>query len=133
MCTKIVKPLNTLLSGCSAKRTLDSHNNENGAGGWGDGKKKSFVPWQWDKAQQAAYNVLEEKLSSPFLACAGLTKPYILHTDASTDEKNETVWRVIAFDSSELRKCEGIHPAHNFCALQCKWIKTDTFHKKPVW
>ena len=49
-------------------------------------KKKVYVPWQWVEAQQIAFNTIKEKLSPPpILAFADFSKPFILHTDASTE------------------------------------------------
>ena len=70
---KIAKPLNDLLVGHSTIKDAQ-------------GKKKKVAPWQWGSAQQTAFNILKEKLSSPpVLAYADFSKPFVLHTDASIE------------------------------------------------
>ena len=110
---KIVKPLNTLLIGHSTCNTSDPHSKKKK-------KKKSSVLWQWGPAQQEAFNTLKVKLSSPpMLAYADFKKPFILHTDASTDglgavlyQEQDGLERVIAYASRGLRKSEWNYPAH---------------------
>ena len=52
----------------------------------GKKEEEEIVPCQWDIAQENALQTLKEKLSShPVLAYADFTKPFILHTDASTE------------------------------------------------
>ena len=56
---RIVKPLNDLLIGHPTNKSSD-HNEEKKKE-----KKIDIAPWQWDQAQQLAFDTLREKLSSP--------------------------------------------------------------------
>ncbi|MCG8044577.1 MAG: RNase H-like domain-containing protein [Candidatus Thiodiazotropha endolucinida] len=123
---KIVKPLNDLLVGhCTHK-----------VPGQKKKKKKESVPWQWGDAQELAFNSLKEKLSSPpILAYADFSKPFILHTDASTEglgavlyQEQDGLERVIAYASRGLRNSEKHYPAHKLEFLCLKWAVTDKFH-----
>ena len=94
------------------------------------------VPWQWGEAQQIAFNTIKEKLSSPpILAFADFSKPFILHTDASTEglgvvlyQEQDGLGRVIAYASRGLRNSEKHYPAHKLEFLCLKWAVTDKFH-----
>ena len=123
---RIVKPLNDLLVGHPTYQSPDQKKK----------KKKKSVPWQWGEAQQLAFNTLKEKLSSPpILAYADFSKPFILHTDASTDGLGVVLYqeqdgheRIIAYASRGLRNSEKHYPAHKLEFLCLKWAVTEKFH-----
>ena len=79
---------------------------------------------------------MKEKLSSPqILAYADFKKPFILHTDASTDglgavlyQEQDGFEREIAYASRGLRKRELNYPAHKLEFLCLKWAVTEKFH-----
>ena len=83
-------------------------------------KYKKISPWQWGPAQQCAFDTIKEKLSSPpVLAYADFSKPFILHTDASSEglgavlyQEQDGIERVIAYASRGLRNGEKNYPAH---------------------
>ena len=124
--SKIVKPLNDLLVGHCTHKSPDQKKK----------KKKVSVPWQWGDAQQIAFNTIKDKLSSPpILAYADFSKPFILHTDASTEglgavlyQEQDGLERVIAYASRGLRASEKHYPAHKLEFLCLKWAVTDKFH-----
>ena len=126
---KLVKPLNDLLVGHPTNlKALSSEEKKK--------KKKKGTPWQWGEAQQCAFDVLKQKLSSPpILAYADFNKPFILHTDASGEglgavlyQEQDGVERVIAYASRGLRNSERHYPAHKLEFLCLKWAVTDKFH-----
>ncbi|MCG8044919.1 MAG: RNase H-like domain-containing protein [Candidatus Thiodiazotropha endolucinida] len=122
---RIVKPLNDLLVGHSTNDCISKKN-----------KKKKFASWQWGEAQVLAFNTLKEKLSSPpVLAYADFSKPFILHTDASSEGLGAVLYqvqdghkKVIAYASRGLRNSEKHYPAHKLEFLCLKWSVTDKFH-----
>ena len=65
------------------------------------------VPWQWGETQQIAFITIKEKLfSPPILAHEDFLKPFILHTDDSSDglaavlyQKQDGIEHVIAHAS----------------------------------
>ncbi|MEW8338813.1 MAG: ribonuclease H family protein, partial [Candidatus Thiodiazotropha taylori] len=82
-----------------------------------------------------AFDTLKEKLSSPILAYADFTRPFILHTDASTEGLGAVLYqvqdgleRVIAYASRGLRNSERNYPAHKLEFLCLKWAVTEKFH-----
>ena len=70
------------------------------------------------------------------LAYADYTKPFVLHTDASTtglgmvlyQKQEDGKERVIAYASRTLNKSERNHDAHKLEFLALKWAITDRFH-----
>ena len=122
--SKIVKPLNDLLAGHCTHKSPDQK------------KKKVSVPWQWGDVQQNAFNTIKDKLSSPpILAYANFSKPFILHTDASTEGLGAVLYQaqdglesVIAYASRGLRASEKHYPAHKLEFLCLKWAVTEKFH-----
>ena len=121
---KIVKPLNDLLVGHPTQKPVSKR------------KKKTSVPWEWGEAQQCAFNTLKEKLSSlPVLAYADFSKPFVLHTDASSEGLGAILYqiqdgqeKVIAYASRGLRNSEKHYPAHKLEFLCLKWSVTEKFH-----
>ena len=122
---KIVKPLNDLLVGHPTHKPVSRKK-----------RKKSLVLWEWGEAQQSAFNTLKEKLSSPpVLAYADFSKPFVLHTDASTEGLGAVLYqvqdgqeKVIAYASRGLRNSERNYPAHKLEFLCLKWSVTEKFH-----
>ena len=122
---KIVKPLNDLLVGHPTHKPVSRKK-----------RKKSSVLWEWGEAQQSAFNTLKEKLSSPpVLAYADFSKPFVLHTDASTEGLGAVLYqvqdgqeKVIAYASRGLRNSERNYPAHKLEFLCLKWSVTEKFH-----
>ena len=73
--------------------------------------------------------------SPPVLAYADFTKPFILHTDASTEglgavlyQEQDGVEKVIAYASRGLRNNERNYPAHKLEFLWLKWAVCNKFH-----
>ena len=123
----IVKPLNDLLIGHPTNPGVDQKKKK---------KKKSKVPWQWGEPQQVAFDMIKEKLASPpVLAYADFQRPFILHTDASTEglgavlyQEKDGLEHVIAYASRGLRNSEKHYPAHKLKFLCLKWAVTEKFH-----
>ena len=74
-------------------------------------------------------------MSPPVSAYAGFSKPFILHTDASTDGRGAVLYqeqdgleRVITYASRGLRNSEKHYPAHKLVFLCLKWAFSDKFH-----
>ena len=99
-------------------------------------KKKKARPWHWGVSEQNAFNTLKAKLSSPsVLAYAVLSKPFIVHTDASTEglgavlyQEHDGIEKVIAYATRALHSSERNYPAHKLEFLCLKWAVTDKFH-----
>ena len=73
--------------------------------------------------------------SPPILAFSNFSKPFILHTDASTEGLGAVLYQeqdglecVIAYASRGLRNSEKHYPAHQLEFLCLKWAVTDKFH-----
>ena len=74
-------------------------------------KEEESYPMAVGDAQQCAFNILKEKLSSPpMLAYADFNQPFIVHTDAFMEglgaalyQEQDGVERVIAYASRGLR------------------------------
>ena len=98
--------------------------------------KKPQAKFFWGEAQQTAFDRLKSLLTSaPVLAYANSQKPFILHTDASTEslgavllQTQEGKERVIAYASRGLNSAERHYPAHKLEFLALKWAVTDKFH-----
>ena len=95
---RIVKPLNDLLIGHPTHSTVNTDSKK---------KKKSSIHWQWSGVEQHAFDTVKVKLlSPPILAYSDITKPFILHTDASADilgavlyQEQDGIERVVAYAS----------------------------------
>ncbi|MCG7875356.1 MAG: RNase H-like domain-containing protein, partial [Candidatus Thiodiazotropha endolucinida] len=120
---KIARPLNDLLIGhCTSKKQKLKK-----------AKKTEFV---WTEKQQDAFDTLKEKLMRPpVLAYADYSKPFKLHTDASTTglgavlyQNQEGMDRVVAYASRSLKQSERNYPAHKLEFLALKWAVTEKFH-----
>ena len=115
---KIARPLHELTSG------------ENGK------KKHSKVQWT-DRCQESFDSLKQICSESPVLAYADYSKPFVLHTDASTmglgavlyQKQEDGKERVIAYASRTLNKAERNYDAHKLEFLALKWAVTDRFHE----
>ena len=116
--TKIARPLHELTSGDYAKC------------------KNHKVDWniRCNDSFEALKSICSE---CPVLAYADYTKPFVLHTDASTTGLGAVLYqkqedgkeRVIAYASRTLNKSERNYDAHKLEFLALKWAITDKFHK----
>ena len=133
--SKIVKPLNKLTSGYLPPKTISKLR----AKGKKIGKvltMSSHIDSLWTPECQCAFETIIQKLtSSPVLAFADLSSPFILHTDASNTglgaclyQQQDNKMRVIAYASRGLSKSEENYPAHKKEFLAMKWAITDKFH-----
>ena len=123
---KIARPLNDLLIGRHNKRK-------------GKVKKKPEKvdpTWIWGELQREAFNKLKLSLTSPpILSYPDYSKPFLLHTDASSDGLGAILYqnfdgteRVIAYASRGLCKSERNYPAHKLEFLALKWAVTQKYH-----
>ena len=99
----------------------------------GKGKVRQDVPvnrpkFIWGEDQQKAFDTLKEALTTaPILAYPDYNRPFMLHTDASTDglgavlyQDIDGVERVIAYASRSLKPSEKNYPAHTLEFLALK-------------
>ena len=115
---QISKPLNDLTSGENAKR------------------KNKAIDWTGEH-QQSFDRLKELSTSSPVLAYANYTKPFIVYTDVSERGLGAVLLQVqdngkesaIAFASRSLSKSEKRYDAHKMEFLALKWAVTDRFHE----
>ena len=107
--SQIAQPLNALLGGPRKRK------------GKGKYTQNKPPPWQWTRECTSAFQLIKEKLMSPpVLAYADFTRPFILHTDASTTGLGAALYqlddngkeRVIAYASRSVTKSERNAPAH---------------------
>ena len=115
---QISKPLNDLTSGENAKR-----------------KNKNV---EWTDEHQKSFDQLKDlSTSSPVLAYANYTKPFIVYTDASekglgavlSQKQDNGKESAIAFASCSLSKSEKRYDAHKMEFLALKWAVMDRFHE----
>ena len=115
---KIARPLHELTSGDNAKR------------------KSQKV--DWNIRCNDSFEALKSICSDcPVLAYTDYTKPFVLHTDASTTGLGAVLYqkqedgkeRVIAYASHTLNKSEQNYDAHKLEFLALKWAITDRFHE----
>ena len=114
--TKKAQPLHELTSGDKAKR------------------KNHKVDWniRCNDSFEALKSICSE---CPVLAYADYTKPFVLHTDASTtglgvvlyQKQEDGKERVIAYASRTLNKSERNYDVHKLEFLALKWAITDRF------
>ncbi|XP_053372981.1 uncharacterized protein LOC123532109 [Mercenaria mercenaria] len=98
-------------------------------------KKKTVKPWNWTDREQKIFEELKITLSSPpILAYPDFTKPFELHTDASTSGLGAVLYqqqgdhkRVIAYASRSLSKSEKNYSAYKLEFLALKWAVTEKF------
>ncbi|CAI5655207.1 unnamed protein product [Oreochromis niloticus] len=129
--SNIVKPLNDLTSGYPP---VQKHSKSKDKSGQYYHPKEPFLD-RWTPACQQAFEMIIEKLTtSPVLAFADPTLPYILHTDASSTglgaalyQEQEGQLRVVAYASRGLSRSESRYPAHKLEFLALKWSVTEKF------
>ena len=121
--SQVAKPLHELLGGPRKRKGKPSQHKP--------------PPWNWTQQCERAFQTIKEKLMSPpVLAFADFSKPFIVHTDASTTGLGAALYqldengveRVIAYASRSLNKSESNAPAHKLEFLALKWAITDKFH-----
>ena len=119
---KVARPLHKLTSG------------ENG--------KRKNKPVEWNECHQESFEALKKLCSEcPVLAYADYSKPFVLHTDASTvglgavlyQKQEDGKERVIAYASQTLNRAERNYDAHKLEFLALKWAVTDRFPRIFVW
>ena len=92
---------------------------------------------EWSVEAQAAFEDLKALcVSAPILAFPDFDKPFVLHTDSSTDglgavlyQKQDEQLRVIAYASRSVSKSEANYPAHKLEFLALKWAVCEKFHE----
>ena len=104
----------------------------------GENSKRKHQKVHWDARCEASFEALKKICSeAPVLAYADYTKPFILHTDASTtglgallyQKQDDGKERVIAYASRTLNKAERNYDAHKLEFLSLKWAITSRFHE----
>ena len=104
----------------------------------GENSKRKHQKVHWDARCEASFEALKKICSeAPVLAYADYTKPFILHTDASTTGRGAVLYqkqddgkeRVIAYASRTLNKAERNYDAHKLEFLSLKWAITNRFHE----
>lgn len=98
-------------------------------------EKKKPVDWKWTSTEQGIFDNLKEILTAPpILAYPDFTKPFELHTDASTKglgavlyQVEDTGKKVIAYASRSLTKSEKNYSAYKLEFLALKWAVTEKF------
>ena len=122
----IARPLNDLLVGYSTNPKAKQ-------------KKKTLARKQkfhWGEDQQASFDTIISKLiSPPILAYADYSKPFSVHTDASSNGLGAVLYqlqegkeRVVAYASRSLKQSERNYPAHKLEFLALKWAVCEKFH-----
>ena len=93
---------------------------------------------EWTNRCKESFDTLKAICSEcPVLAYADYTKPFVLHTDASTmglgavlyQKQEDGKERVIAYASRTFNKSERNYDAHKLEFLALKWAITDRFHE----
>ena len=124
--SKIACPLNELLGGPRKRKTKSKTSPD-----------QPPPPWVWSERRDQAFQQLKEKLvNAPILQYVDFSKPFVLHTDASThglgaalyQVDDEGTERVIAYASRSVTKSEKNCPAHKLEFLALKWAVTEKFH-----
>ena len=100
-------------------------------------KSKRPPPFVWNPVHQQAFEKLKYCVSNaPVLAYADFSKPFTVHTDASSvglggilyQQQPDGTERPVCFASRSLSKAEKRYPAHKLEFLALKWCVTDKFH-----
>ena len=92
---------------------------------------------QWTEECQEAFDTLKVLCTSaPLLAFADFTKPFKLHTNASTIGIGAVLYqeqdgkdRVTVYASRALSKCQSHCPTHKLKFLTLKWAVTESFQE----
>ena len=121
--SKVARPLNDLLGGSPKSRGKRS-------------KSKSSVPFKWTDEHEESFKQLKSCLvSAPVLGFADYSKPFEVHTDASSLGLGSVLYqvqegqkRVISYASRALKPAERNYPAHKLEFLALKWAVTDKFN-----
>ena len=128
--SRIAKPLHDLLkdehSPCTGHGIKTKGNNKN---------RRDKPKFYWETEQEDAFRELISKLTTtPVLAFADYSLPFIVHTDASLKGLGAVLYqeqqgqkRVIAGASRSLRNSEKNYPAHKAEFLALKWALIDKF------
>ena len=102
-----------------------------------NGKRKNHRV-EWTNRCKESFDTLKAICSvCPVLAYADYTKPFVLHTDASTtglgailyQKQEDGKERVIAYASRTLNKSERNYDVHKLEFLALKWAIMDRFHE----
>ena len=120
----IAKPLYTLIGVCNREKTTQKSNKQ--------------IQQSWDENCSAAFKQLKDKLTStPVLAYADFSLPFVLETDASFQglgavlmQEQEGKKRVIAYASRTLRPPERNYANYSSAKLELlavKWAVTEKF------
>ena len=104
----------------------------------GDNAKHKNQKVDWNIRCYDSFEALKSICSEcPVLAYADYTKPFVLHTDASTTGLGAVLYqkqedgkeRVITYASRTLNRSERNYDAHKLEFLALKWAITDRFHE----
>ena len=95
-----------------------------------------YPPLEWGTDQQQAFDKLKQACcDTPILGFADYSKPFLLHTDASTEgigavlhQEEDGIKHVIAYASRGLSRSEKNYPIHKLEFLALKWAVTEKFH-----
>lgn len=130
--SSVVRPLNELTSGYppSQKRSKQVVKVQHYLN-----PKEPFAG-RWTPACQQAFEEIIQKLTTaPVLAFADPSKPYILHTDASSTGLGAVLYqehdgknKVVAYASRGLSRSESRYSAHKLEFLALKWAVTEKFN-----
>ena len=122
----ISEPLHQLLRGGKRKRKGVKPTSDT----------SSLPPFIWGESQQKSFDEIKIALTSaPVLAYADYSKPFVLHTDASTlglgavlyQEDDQGRLRVISYASRTLTDAERKYSAFRLEFLALKWSVTEKF------
>nr|ATA66769.1 Pol, env [Haliotis discus hannai] len=119
--SKIARPLSELMPKTGSKKSR---------------QQTKKVDWNWGPVQEDAFKTLKTRLTTPpVLGYADYSKPFELHTDASTQglgavlyQRQEDHLRVIAYASRSLTPSERNYSAHKLEFLCLKWSVSEKFH-----
>ena len=124
--SKIASPLIELLGGPKKRKAKSKSPHPNAP-----------PPWVWSVRRDQAFKELIDKLvNAPVLQYADFSKPFILHTDASTQGLGAALYqvddegkeRIVAYASRSVSRSERNCPAHKLKFLALKWAVTEKFH-----
>jgi len=98
-------------------------------------EKRKQRDWNWTETEQRLFENLKEILTSPpILAYPDFSKPFEVHTNASTKGLGAVLYqvedksrKVIAYASRSLTKSEKNYSAYKLEFLALKWAITDKF------